>query len=491
VNLLDAVRDRNLFAAWFDRGDWTAWCAFIAALFGLPLDDEQAAVYRQCTGRHTSPSQPFSEAWLVVGRRGGKSFIAALVAVFLAAFRDYREHLQPGERGTVLILAADRKQARTILRYVRALFAEVPMLSRLVERDTAEGIDLTTRVSIEVHTASFRSVRGYSIVAALLDEVAFWRSEETANPDREIVNALRPGMATVPGSMLLGLSSPYARRGVLYEAWRRHYGVDGSPALVWQAATRTMNPSVPQEVIDQAYDADPASAGAEYGAQFRADVEGYIDREVLADLVSSGVHERPRIETFSYSAFVDPSGGSRDSMTLAIAHPEGEAVLLDAVREFKPPFSPESVVADMAALLKDYAVSSVTGDRYAGEWPREQFRKAGIEYHVADRPKSDLYRDLLPILNSGRADLLDHRRTLAQLGSLERRASRSGKDAIDHAPGAHDDVANAVAGALLLAKPKAARKRPTLMLGGERMPHTLPERVSRHDKSTVKESLDD
>jgi len=134
VNLLDAVRDRNLFAAWFDRGDWTAWCAFIAALFGLPMDDEQAAVYRQCTGRHTSPSQPFSEAWLVVGRRGGKSFIAALVAVFLAAFRDYREHLQPGERGTVLILAADRKQARTILRYVRALFAEVPMLSRLVER---------------------------------------------------------------------------------------------------------------------------------------------------------------------------------------------------------------------------------------------------------------------------------------------------------------------------------------------------------------------
>ena len=74
----------------------------------------------------------------------------------------------------------------------------------------------------EVHTASFRSVRGYTVVAAILDEIAFWRSEDSANPDREIVNALRPAMATVPGALLLAMSSPYARRGVVWDAYQRH-----------------------------------------------------------------------------------------------------------------------------------------------------------------------------------------------------------------------------------------------------------------------------
>ena len=36
-----------------------------------------------------------------------------------------------------------------------------------------------------------------------------------------------------------------------------------------------------------------------------------------------------------------------------------------------------------------------------------------------------------------------------QLCSLERRTARGGKDSIDHSPGMHDDIANAVAGALV------------------------------------------
>jgi hypothetical protein len=228
--------------------------------------------------------------------------------------------------------------------------------------------------------------------------------------------------------------------------------------LVWQAASRTMNSTIPEKVVADAYEADPASAAAEYGGTFRTDVESYVSRDVLDDLVSAGVHERPKVPGCRYVGFVDPSGGSKDSMTLAIAHAEGQTATLDAVRERRPPFSPEAVVRDFADLLASYGVSTVIGDRYGGEWPREVFRKAGIEYRVADRPKSDLYRDLLPLLNSGRVDLLDHKRAVAQLGSLERKTSRAGKDSIDHSPGAHDDVANAVAGALLNAKPRAKKQ---------------------------------
>src|SRR6476619_1754173 len=109
-------------------------------------------------------------------------------------------------------------------------------------------------------------------------------------------------------------------------------------------------------------------------------------------------------------------------------------------------FNPEDVVLEFSAILKGYRISNVTGDRYAGEWPSERFREHGIAYEPAAKPKSDLYRDLLPAINSRKVDLLEDARLIAQIVGLERRTARGGKDSIDHAPGAHDDVANAVAG---------------------------------------------
>jgi hypothetical protein len=154
---------------------------------------------------------------------------------------------------------------------------------------------------------------------------------------------------------------------------------------------------------------------------------------------------------FDYCAFVDPSGGSADSMTLAVAHREGDRAILDAIREAKPPFSPESVVEEFSKLLKQYSIKTVVGDRYAGLWPRERFYVHGIEYQCSEKPASDLYRDLLPLINSRQVELLDHPKMIAQLCGLERRTARGGKDSISHPPSGHDDVANAVAGALVLA----------------------------------------
>ena len=113
--------DENLFASHFDNAEsWVAWRAFFAVLFGLALDESQLELFRQCTGREHSNSEGYQEAWLVIGRRGGKSFALALIAVFLACFKNWQEYLGPGERGTIMIIAADRKQARVIMRYVRA-----------------------------------------------------------------------------------------------------------------------------------------------------------------------------------------------------------------------------------------------------------------------------------------------------------------------------------------------------------------------------------
>jgi hypothetical protein len=466
MNVLQACADPNLFGRWFrQRETWAVWFAVLAALFGLPMDEDQLALYRHHTGRSTPPTEQGSEAWLVVGRRGGKSFVMALVAVYLACFRTYRQYLQPGERATILVIAADRKQARTIMRYIRGMLTNIPVLRRSIQHETAESFDLNNSVTIEVGTASFRSTRGYTFAAVLCDEVAFWRSDDSANPDVEILDAVRPGLATIPGAMLICASSPYARRGVLWDAFRRHWGQEGAP-LVWRGTTREMNPSVPQSLVDEAMARDTASARAEYMAEFRADMEMLLTREAVAACVSPGRRERPPLPQTRYSAFVDPSGGSADSMTLAIAHVEADDAVLDAVREIVPPFSPEAVVSEFAALIKSYGLRSVTGDRYGGEFPRELFRRHGVDYRISERTRSDLYLTLVPAINSRRVSLLDLTRLEAQLVGLERRTARGGRDSVDHPPGGHDDVANAVAGALLTAADAARRAGVIVMTYG-------------------------
>src|SRR3984893_2504932 len=129
--------------------------------------------------------------------------------------------------------------------------------------------------------------------------------------------------------MVIAGSSPYARRGVLWDAFRRWHGKDDARNLVWRAPTRVMNPTVPQDFIDNEYDRDPASADAEYGANFRSDIAAFVDLAVLEACTADGLFELPPMSGTAYLAFCDPSGGSSDSMTLAITHHDDGVAVLD------------------------------------------------------------------------------------------------------------------------------------------------------------------
>ncbi len=422
----------------------------MAALFGLPMGRQARAIFWDCTGRKSPRAGGFSEAWLVVGRRGGKSFALALIAVFLACFRDWSRYLIPGERAVIKITAADRRQARSIFGYARALITEVPSLAGLLVSDTDDELVLSNGLTIEISTASFRTIRGATVIAGLCDEVAFWRSDEfAANPDVEILRALRPAMVTIPGAMLLVASSPYAKRGELWNAYRRWYGKVDAPVLVWQAETRTMHPSVPQREVDEAYARDPEAARAEFGAQFRDDISGFLDRELIEVAVDRGVAVRPPQAGRSYRAFADPSGGRGDAFCCAISSADGNVAVLDCLFERRPPFDPSTVVRDIADLLRSYGIRDVVGDRYAAEWVTEAFRREGIEYRASERDRSAIYLDALPLFASGRVRLVDNQRLIHQFAGLERRTT-SARDRVDHGPGGADDAANAASGALTL-----------------------------------------
>lgn len=455
MTIIEAIEDPHLFKPLFKSLDsWRAWLVVLRAIFGLPMEEADLALFTQLTGRETPPTAQAEESYVLAGRRSGKSRMAATIAIFLACFRDYHPFLAAGERVSIVVLACDRQQARVIFKYCSGMLDAVPMLRAMVERETAETIQLNNGVDIEVATNSFRSLRGRTVGAAILDEMAFWRSELSTNPDYEVMHAIRPSLASIPNSLIVGIGSTYRRAGVLFDMWKKHYGKDSS-TLVVQAASTLLNPTINPNVIAKAMEADPEAARSEWYAEFRNDLSAFLDHDVVERCIEVGCVERPPRFTISgdyvqHLGFVDPSGGQHDAMTLAIGHREGERLVLDVLRGVAAPFSPEVVVKEFAAVLRQYRLYDVTGDRYSGAWCAEAFQKRGIHYRYSDLSKSELYLESLASFSTGCVDLLDHKILKAELLQLERRTSRSGRDSVDHGPGNHDDFANATAGCLAL-----------------------------------------
>ncbi len=456
MNLIEAMDDPNLFGRQFAGASWAPWRAFIATLFGLPVPSDQRELARECTGYAEALSSPVREAWVVAGRRAGKSRIFALIAVYLATFRDWSSCLAPGERGHVLIIAAERQQTEAIMGFIRALLKGTPLLAPLIAFEGVDEIALTNGITFAVATRSHRAVRSKTVVCALLDEVGVWAdADASSNSDAEVIAALLPTMATIPGALLLGGGSPFGRRGLLWRMHERHFGKPG-PVLVWHSPTRRMNPTLPASEIERAYAADPARASAEYDAQFRDSASNLIDADLLQSCIAPGVVERERVPGRRYFAFADPADGraNGDSMTLAISHCEGRTAVLDLVREQRPPFSPERVVASFARTLRDYGLRAVQADRH-GRGPFEElFRRHGISYDASAPSKANLFADFIAALSSHAVSLLDHPRLREQTMTLESLGMAGGYEKIGmprarDGRALHDDVVNAVAGAWL------------------------------------------
>ncbi len=304
------------------------------AICGEELDDDERSVFASLTGRPQEPLERVDEAWAIVGRRGGKTRAVATLAAYFSCLCDHSDALAPGERGVLPIMSASIWQASKALQYLDGVFATVPALRDMIVSRSGDTISLNNGVDIECRPASFRTIRGATAIAAIADEVAFWRSDETSrNPDKLILDAIRPSLATTGGPLIV-ISSPYAQRGELWSTFRREYGPKGDPLiLVARAASRTMNPTLPQRVVDRARERDPMAAKSEFDAEFRSDIAGYVDAEIVEDAVTRGVVVRPLLSNLSYRGFVDPSGGSSNSMTMAISHREADRFVLDLVLE--------------------------------------------------------------------------------------------------------------------------------------------------------------
>ena len=432
-----------------DRESWGAWHTVAKAVSGRPLNPREAETFAELAGPRKPPEAPPSEVWIVAGRRSGKSRMAGAMAVYLAAFEDHVRKLAPGELGYVLVLSPSKSQARSVRDYAEGFLRASPILSDLIVDVTTEEIRLSNGVVIAVHSNSFRTVRGKTLLACVLDEVAYFRDQDSASPDIEVYRAVLPALATT-GGMLIGISSPYRRVGLLHQKHRDHFGKDGD-VLVIQAPTRLLNPTIDQGIIDRAQASDPEAARAEWHAEFRSDLSALLDDAVIDAAID---YDRPMDLPFrrgvSYFAFTDASAGRQDVFSLAIGHIENERIIVDVIRGRTPPFDPHLVSADWACLAREYGCRQVTGDNFSGEWLVSAMKAAGMAYERTATPKSGLYLESVPVFMRGGISMPNHPQLIRELRLLERRVAPSGKDRVDHGQNGSDDYANAVAGLISL-----------------------------------------
>jgi hypothetical protein len=448
-----ALTSKKLFEPFFRGQSWSRWATVLKAAFGEPLTVDELASFTEVAEREP-PKARVKELTCIVGRGGGKDSVASVIAAYVAITFDPKGRLRPGEKCTVMLLACDREQAGIVYGYIRGLFEHVPALAAMVNRVSNEAIELSNGVVIEVHTNSYRSVRGRSIICAIFDECAFWRDENFASPDIEVHAAVSPGLARIPGSMLVLISTAHRRGGLLYDRWKNYYAKPDDDVLVVRGKTLQFNPIFDERAITKALADDPQLYGAEYNSEWRDDLATFISRELLDAAVNSGVRVRPPQPDIRYQSFCDPSGGAAlgDSFTMAITHvAEGDVIVLDCLLEIRGPFNPDEATLQICAVLKDYRISSTVADHYAHQWVVAAFARNGIKLEHSKRDRSQIYLDCLPLFTSGRARLLDDARLVSQFSQLERRTFSTGRDKVDHGKHGHDDLCNAAAGAMVLA----------------------------------------
>jgi hypothetical protein len=445
--ILEMVKEN--FPEFLDES-WRPWRNVLAATYGLVPEDP--GFVRELTGRPELPTTQARRAVYLAGRRSGKSRVSAVIAAWHLCCREYPD-IAEGERTVFVIVASTKQQGLAVKSYFLGLLrSRSCRLAVTVVSETQESVKLSNGLELVI-MAGRHSIRGATVVGAVLDEAAFIRSldDGAAMSDEEIVRAIEPGMGTVKDPLLVIISSPHRKKGLLWKLWNRFFGKSDARTLVIKAPTKLMNPQFDQQVIDEAYADDPVSAATEYDAEWRDDSSDFVSADKLDAATDSGIELRPRVAGVVYRAFADPAGGTgTDAFTLAVAHAEDGLQVLDLLVGVEPPFSPAQIIKGCAALLKSYGVYAVTTDRYSGGFAPEQWRLNGIEWKPSPSSRSELYLALVPMVNSGGCRLLDDEKMRAQLLALRRKVAPGGRESVDHPVGGNDDYANAAAGALVL-----------------------------------------
>lgn len=425
----------------------------LRALYGLPLNSEQLAIYKLLTGNveEFEAGIEKTEGIFDIGARGGKSFMTSIVALYEATRDKWKQYLTIGETGYAVIIATRQKQAEDIIQKACSRMLEDSDISWMMRTYPLKAsLELTNGMTIASFPCNSTAARGLPIFLLIFDEIAWYRTEGV-KADYAIFNALNPRRAQFPGAKCLKITTPAGKQGLFWMEFDEGFKVPSR--LTVKGNTRLVNPMIPQEFIDKEYKRDPDNAAMEFGAEFAETVSGFFASciDQLKACFSEPVEDMPYRADYVYYSAIDQSGlAGRDKFGYAIAHKDGRfnRIIVDCVREWETK-NADLILEDLRQLNGIYHCVEVTKDSYAGGWVTNALEKRGLTVNDSERLPV-VYTNLKTLVLAQRLVMPCHPSLMSSLLQTQAFYSKSNNLTIGHERTleGHGDLANAVARAI-------------------------------------------
>jgi hypothetical protein len=425
----------------------------LKAVYHLPMTPREQVVFRRHAGRRYSPRETWQEVCLLVGRRGGKSLLAGIVALFELLRPETRAALSPGEAAVVPIISRTKDTARTVFEPIEYQARTNPLLKPLVRnvlagssyREVEFRFDDRNPLFLRVMPARHWAVLGRAVPCVVLDEFAFF-PQEGASTDRDIVEALEPSLAQFGDhGKVMEISSPWIKAGLAYERWRER--ADLRHGFVFTATSREFNPMLSPRFLARQQRKDPVAFARNFLAEFSDAIDAFLPAASVDACVQPGLREVPPRDGVQYRGFLDAAFKS-DRFVFLVASRREDRMRVDLLRRWYPPVKLELVLAEIGRVGHEYRLQEpVEGDQYCSEPLRQLLQKeCRLEFRettLTSQSKVEVFGSLKTLVQQERVELLDDPETLRELRALEARVTPAGNVQIGHALGAgfHDDAA--------------------------------------------------
>ena len=415
---------------------------------------------------------------LICGRRSGKTLLSAVISIYCAISNNWKPFLKKTPFATVLIMSHSREFSDEVLEIIRTLIESSHVLSALINKDkknTSSTMNLKvpwiingtqiqySRVQIKVAAASSKTTRGVAACAILCDEIAFWNLDESMKEtDAKIMKAVRPAMKQFREfGMLIKLSSPGIKQGVLYGEYKKHRAGELPPSYaVFKAPSWVMTPDdvVPSEEFKEEFDLDAESFDQEYRGNFADSLSFFITPEYIDMAVLKKVtFMAPEADATKYTAAID-AAYKGDRFTFSVT-----AYVNGKLKQYmskswegtkQKPVSAYEVAEFIRNVTKQFNIDEVAADQYSFQPLKEIFGTYGVnlkEYVFTPAFKKKIYWNLKKLVHSQQIDLLDNEIQTRELKELIVEQGQSGNIKIGHPAGGTDDFADSLAVSAFLA----------------------------------------
>lgn len=416
---------------------------------------------------------------MLMGRRGGKSTLASIIALYSAIKVNWKPFLRKTPVATVAVLSHSVEFSQEILDILRNMVEESPVLSRLKDKthkDTQTVFHLKvpfiredssvehSYVAIKIGAASKKTTRGRAVCTALMDEMCWWQLDESSKEsDNDIIRALRPALLQFgEHGTLIKLSSPAIKMGVMYEEWVRREELR-EEYIQMKAPSWMMNTILPKDEFKKEWKLDPDGFNTEFRAEFVDSVSDFILSDFIDMAIMRGISFLPPSDDNKtmYSAAID-AAFKGDRFAFAVVGYNEKRVTTYVVKYWegskKDPVKVSEVAAYIRTICKDYGLNQVVGDQYSFQPLRELFLQFGINLveNTFTLPyKRKIYFGLKRLIHNHQIDLLDIPLLHKELKELVVEQTSSGQIRVGHQQNGTDDLSDALAVATYHALEKA------------------------------------